>query len=405
MAVDIDSVVRTIDSVVGAADRPVALHEPEFSGEESSAVEHCLRTTHVSTTRPLVERFEAALAHTTGARHAVATVNGTAALHIALIVAGVQPDDEVLTPALTFVAAANAARSCGAVPHFVDTDPGTFGIDADRLSAYLERHTVARNGRCTNRRTGRRLAAFLPMHTFGHPVDLDPLLEMSARFGIPIIEEAAQAIGSTYKDRHVGTIAPIGVLSFNGNKIVTTGGGGALLMRDDATAGLAHHLTTTAKQPHQWAYTHDRAGYNYRMPGLNAALGRAQLDRLPDLLARKRRLASRYQAAFAGVAGGRIFVEPPYARSNYWLNVLVVDEPADRDQILASTHSNGLLTRPPWTPMHRLPMFAACPRMTLGGAERLADTIVCLPSSARLADAAPAWAERAQTTLAVAASA
>lgn len=385
---DVDRVVRTIAAVVGAGGRPIPLHEPEFTGNESVYLNECLETSQVSSTGPFVIRFEQALAQFTGARYAIATVNGTAALHVALNLVGVRPGDEVLTPSLTFVAAANATRYCGAIPHFIDSEALTLGVDPGKLADHLAVKAAVRDGHCVNRETGRRIAAALPMHTFGHPVDLDPLTDLCDRYGIPLVEEAANALGSLYKGRHAGTTGRMGIISFNGNKIVTTGGGGAILTSDPALAETAKHLTTTGKLPHRWAFDHDRVAYNYRLPNINAALGCAQLERLATCVERKRRLAQRYAAAFDGVDGARIFVEPPFARSNYWLNTLLLDAdtPEPRDLVLARTHDAGILTRPAWTPMHLLPMFADCPRMDLTVAERLATQIVSLPSSARLGD-------------------
>jgi perosamine synthetase len=366
--------------------RPLALHEPELGGHAWAYVKQCLDDAQVSSAGAFVTRFEQDLATLTGARHAVATVNGTAALHIALRLAGVAAGDEVLVPALSFVAAANAARYCGATPHFIDTDAQTLTLDVPALAAHLTRIAERRGGTCVNRATGRRIAAVVALHAFGHPVDLDAVLELCDRFDLPLVEDAAQALGSRYKGRHVGTAGRIGILSFNGNKIVTTGGGGAILTSDAALADEATHLTTTARVPHPWTVSHDRLAYNYRLPSLNAALGCAQLEELPGKLQRKRLLADRYMTAFAGASGARIFREPEFATSNYWLNLLVLEDATaeSRDAVLAATHAAGILTRSAWTPMHRLPQFLGCPGMDLRGAERLLLRIVALPSSPAL---------------------
>jgi len=276
---------------------------------------------------------------------------------------------------------------CGAVPHFVDSEERTLGIDPARLGGYLTEAAELRRDGSHNRATGRRIKAVVPMHTFGHPVDLDPLLDVCQRFRIELIEDAAESIGTLYKGRHTGNWGRLSALSFNGNKIITTGGGGAILTNDEDLASRARHLTTTAKIPHRWEFAHDRVGYNYRLPNINAALGCAQLEQLPGFLARKRRLAERYAAAFEGIAGLRFVSEPEFARSNYWLNTLLLDEEmaTARDRLLALTNDAGIMTRPAWTLMHRLPMFSGCPRMDLSIAESLERRIINIPSSAELA--------------------
>jgi perosamine synthetase len=389
---DIDRVVRTIREVIPPCPEQVPLHEPDLGGNSWAYVKECLDTNWVSTAGSFVDRFERELAGATGARFAVATVNGTAALHLCLLAAGVEPDEEVIVPALTFVGTANAVRYCGAVPHFADSEERTLGLDPGKLGDHLRQEAEVRGGACVNRRTGRRIRAVLPVHVFGHPVDLEPLAELCARFRLALVEDAAESLGSLYQGRHTGTIGRLGALSFNGNKIVTTGGGGAVLTDDAGLAGLAKHLSTTARTPHPWAHAHDRVGHNYRMPNLNAALGCAQLERLPELVARKRALAERYCRAFDGFAGARVFSEPGFARSNYWLNALLLapELAGDLEALLDRTNEAGLQTRPAWVPMHRLPMYAGCPRMDLTVAESLAARIVNLPSSACLADGAGA---------------
>lgn len=383
---DVETIVAGIEGVLGGARRPVALHEPTFGGNEWRYVKECLDTGWVSSVGSYVDRFERELGELVGG-YAVAACNGTAALHAALLVAGVRPGDEVLVPSLSFVATANAVSYCSAVPHFVDSTEDTLGMDPERLDAYLAQ-AVARDGEgCTNRATRRRIRAAVPMHTFGHPADLDRLAEVCARYGIALVEDAAESLGSTYKGRPTGALGLVGALSFNGNKVVTTGGGGAVVTRDRDLAARAKHLTTTARLPHRWSFLHDEVGYNYRMPNLNAALGCAQLEALPDLVRRKRNLAARYAEAFQGTEGLRIFGEPAFAQSNYWLNALILDErsTALRDPILEATNARGIHTRPVWTPLHRLPMYEACPRMPLDVVESLERRIVCLPSSPVLA--------------------
>lgn len=361
------------------------LHEPVFRGNEWAYLKECLDSTFVSSVGKFVDRFEAQLAEYTASKRAVAVVNGTAALHICLRLAGVRRDDEVLIPALTFVATANAVAYCEAVPHLIDVSEATLGMDAGALEARLK--AIAEpsgEGGFRNRETGRRLAACVVMHAFGHPADLDGLGEVCARYGIPLIEDAAESLGSTYRGRHAGTFTKLAALSFNGNKIITTGGGGAILAQDEATGAFAKHLTTTAKLPHAWSFFHDQVGYNYRMPNLNAALGCAQLEELPAFLENKRALAARYAKAFEKVPGARFFAEPAGCRSNYWLNVLLLDSAADRDPVLTATNAAGIMTRPAWTLMHKLPMYAHAPKGESGVAERLEATLINIPSGAAL---------------------
>ena len=379
-----DDIIVAIRSVVGP--RPVALHEPRFGGNEWAYLKECLDSTFVSSVGKFVDRFEAELAAYTGARHAVAVMNGTAALHIALQLAGVQPDDEVLIPALTFVATACAVRYCGASPHFVDSEERTLGVDVDALRDYLQGATELRAGKCVNRSSGRIIRALVPMHVFGHPMDIEAALALARDFRLVLIEDAAESLGSTVHGRHTGTFGVMGTLSFNGNKTVTTGGGGAILFDDAELARRAKHLTTTAKVPHRWEYRHDAVGYNYRMPNLNAALCCAQLEQLDGFIAAKRRLFERYRTAFARVPQVRLMSEPSGSRSNYWLQTLLLDESAagQRDWILAATNDAGLMTRPVWTLMHLLEPYRDCPRMDLSAAESLVRRIINIPSSSQL---------------------
>lgn len=380
------AVLKALQSVLPQGSGFVSLHEPRFAGNEWTYAKECLDTGWVSSVGKFVDRFEEDLAAYTGVRRAIAVVNGTAALHICLLLAGVKADDEVLMPALTFIATANAVSYCGAVPHFIDCEETTLGVDPRRLAIYLEEIAEQRPDGCFNRLTGRRIKAIVPMHTFGHPVDLDPLSEVCRRFNITLIEDAAESLGSFYKGRHTGQSGLLSALSFNGNKTITTGGGGAILTNDEELGRLAKHITTTAKVPHRWEFNHDMIGYNYRMPNINAALGCAQLEQLPGLLAAKRALAGRYRSAFAGISGVRFFSEPANSQSNYWLNTLLVDESCadQRDALLAATNDAGIMTRPAWALMHRQPMFAGCPRMNMPVAESLERRLINIPSSAIL---------------------
>jgi len=379
-----DEIVVAIRSVVGAG--PVALHEPSFNGNEWLYLKECLDSTFVSSVGKFVDRFEDDLAKFTGAKHAVAVVNGTAALHIALKLAGVQADDEVLVPALTFIATTNAVTYCNATPHFVDSEVSTLGVDAAKLRDYLMSHTEQRSGQCFNRATGQVIRALVPMHTFGHPVDLDGLLSIAHDFNITLVEDAAESLGSYYQGQHTGTFGLLGTLSFNGNKTITTGGGGAILTNDSALARHAKHLTTTAKLPHAWEYRHDEIGYNYRLPNLNAALGCAQLEQLPAMLAAKKALFARYQSAFAQVTGVKLMTEPAQCQSNYWFQTLLLDaeDTSQRDAVLKASNDVGYMTRPAWILMHELAPFKGCPYMDLTTAQSLTQRLLNIPSSSGL---------------------
>jgi perosamine synthetase len=377
-------VVDAIRAVVGAG--PVALHEPRFAGNEWKYVKECLDSTFVSSVGKFVDRFEGDLAAYTGAKYAVAVVNGTAALHVALLLAGVKPGDEVLVPTLTFVATTNAVAYSGAVPHFVDSEERTLGLDPNALREYLNAIAEVRNGECRNRLTGRVIRSVVPMHAFGHPLDVDGVVSVAHDFHLGLVEDAAESLGSTIRGRHTGTFGSMGTLSFNGNKTITTGGGGAIITNDAYLAKRAKHLTTTAKIPHRWEYQHDEIGFNYRMPNINAALGCAQLEQLAGFLKAKRRLFERYDAAFSNVNGMHVMAEPQDCRSNYWLQTLVLDAEfsCERDAILTATNDAGLMTRPTWSLMHRLAQFRESPRMTLSVAESLERRLINLPSSPQL---------------------
>ena len=381
---------KVVDSIrVAIGPKSAALHEPSFSGNEWLYLKECLDTTFVSSVGKFVDRFESDLAHYTGAKYVVAVVNGTAALHIALKLAGVGTNDEVLVPALTFVATANAVCYCNAVPHFVDSEERTLGVDPAKLREYLSRETEQHGGKCINRETGRVIKAIVPMHTFGHPVDLDGVLAVSRDFNLVVIEDAAESLGSSYHGQHTGTFGLMGTLSFNGNKTITTGGGGAILTNDLNLARRAKHLTTTAKVPHEWEYRHDQIGYNYRLPNLNAALGCAQLEQLPGILAAKRFLFLRYREAFLRMEGISLVEEPEGCKSNYWLQTLLLDrdEAGQRDVLLATLNNAGYMSRPAWVLMNDLVHFDDCPRMDLTTAQSLAKRLVNVPSSAGLESA------------------
>ncbi|MCB1874716.1 MAG: LegC family aminotransferase [Chromatiales bacterium] len=378
-----DDILARLRGCLPQGEGPWPLHEPSFQGHEWAYVKDCLDSGWVSSVGAYVDRFESALSSYTGVAHAVATVNGTAALHIALLVAGVEPGDEVLVPALTFVATSNAIRYCQATPHFIAADESDLGPDPQALDAYLREILVEIDGQACNAFTGKPLRALVAMHSFGHPNRLDALAEICSRYGLTLVEDAAEALGTRYQGLHVGHWGRVAALSFNGNKIITTGGGGAVLTNDQDLARRARHLATTAKVAGHRELFHDETGFNYRMPNLNAALGLAQMEALNDLLRRKRMLAQRYQEAFVDCSDARFVEEPPDADSNYWLNTLLVGEGV-RDALLDRAEKLGIQARPAWTLQHRLPMYRYCPSMEMTATERLAARIVNLPSSPNL---------------------
>ncbi|MFX0560595.1 LegC family aminotransferase [Tepidibacillus infernus] len=383
---DLNTIINTLKSVLPKDKDFIALHEPFFGGNEWNYVKECIDSGWVSSVGQYVDRFEHALAELTGVKYVVATVNGTAALHISLKLVGVKSNDEVLIPDMTFVATANAVKYLGAIPHFVDISEKTLGLDPHKLEGYLKEIVNVRRDGCFNKLSGRRIKAVVPMHAFGHPVDLDPLVEVCKRYKLELVEDAAESLGAYYKGRHTGNWGKISALSFNGNKVVTTGGGGAILTNDEIIAKQAKHITTTAKLPHKWKFDHDQVGYNYRLPNINAALGCAQLEQLPTFLEKKRSLANQYKKAFTQVDGITFFTEPEFAKSNYWLNVLLLDREKSyyRDSLLEMTNSNGIMTRPAWTLMHKLPMFQKYPTMDVSVAEDIEKRLINIPSSPNL---------------------
>lgn len=359
---------------------PIPLHAPVFGGHEREYLLKTIDSTFVSSVGPFVDRFEREIEAYTGSPRAVATVNGTAALHIALKLAGVAPGDLVLTQPLTFVATCNAIAYCGAEPVFVDVDRHTLGLSPTALEAWLEEHArLDTDGICRSRTDHRVLRCCVPMHTFGFPVDLGGLVEVCARWNLTIVEDAAESLGSLYHGRHTGTFGLLGTLSFNGNKIITTGGGG-MILANEPLAARARHLTTTAKTPHPYEYVHDEIGYNYRLPNLNAALGCAQLEQIETFVAAKRALADSYAALLAD-SPLQFVREPAGCRANYWLNTVICETPAQRDALLEHTNAQGVMTRPIWRLMHKLPMYAHCHHGALDNAECLEARVVNLPSS------------------------
>ncbi len=361
----------------------IPLHEPRFAGNEKQYLLNCIDSTFVSSVGSYVTRFEDMVAKYTGANFAIATVNGSAALHIALKLAGVGPGDEVITQPLTFVATCNAITYCGARPVFIDVERQSMGMSPDSLLQFLSQHTTQTEAGCINKRSGNRIAAVLPMHTFGFPCQLDRLVQICTQFQLPLIEDAAESLGSYYHGQHTGTFGLLGTLSFNGNKTITTGGGGMILTNDAALAQRARHLTTTAKVPHPYEFQHDEVGYNYRLPNLNAALGCAQMEMLPRLLASKRALALEYAAFFAS-SDHELVTEPDQTLANYWLNTLIVPDQSKRDLLLQQLNAAGVMSRPIWTLMTKLAMYQDCQAGDLTQALWLEQHVINLPSSARL---------------------
>lgn len=391
MSVDEKGLIAALDQVIGQASKPVVLHEPVFDEADKERVLACLSSGWVSSVGPDVDRFENMLSGITGADHVIATVNGTAALHLCCLAAGVRPGDEVIVPPLSFVATANAIAHSGGIPHFVDIEPVRLGLCPQALAKRLETVGEQREGVLYNRETGRAIRAVIVVHVFGVPADMVALRDVADAFGLPIIEDAAEALGSYEAGRHVGHMGLCGALSFNGNKIVTTGGGGAVLVGDEDLARDIRALATTAKVPHRFRYSHDRVAYNYRLPNLNAALGVSQLSRLPAYLDRKRRLAQAYAAAFTGVAGFRMRDIPDGIAPNHWLVALDAEcrTLAARDALIDISYDAGYLLRPIWDLLHRLPMYAKAPRASLDVAEAMEPRILTVPSSAHLAPLAP----------------
>jgi len=380
----ISQIIDAIIEVVGPG--PVALHEPRFDGNEWLYLKECLDSNYVSSVGKYVDQFEQSLANYTGAKYAISVVNGTAALQIALKLAGVNSGEEVLVPALTFVATANAVSHLGAIPHFVDSEESSLGIDVLKLREYLNANTEEQSGLCVNKSTNRVIRALVPMHTFGHPSDLEQLLLIARDFNLVLVEDAAESLGSFYKGKHTGTFGLLGSLSFNGNKTITTGGGGAILTNDEALARRAKHLTTTAKISHKWEFDHDEIGYNYRMPNINAALGCAQIEKLPEKIIAKRELFKRYKEEFKLISGASIFEESSNCQSNYWLQTLLLEDDnlRLRDSLLDASNSIGIRTRPVWKLMSNIAPYGNSPAMSLEGANSLYRRAINLPSSPAL---------------------
>lgn len=378
------NIVKFIKNIYGK--EFVGLHEPVFFGNEKEYLLNCIDSTFVSYVGEYVNVFENKISSYTGSKFAIAVVNGTAGLHITLKAIGVGYNDEVITQALTFVATANAISYCGAYPVFVDVDKDTFGMSPDSLEYFLKNYTIYDrvNKRLKNRITGRQIKAVLPVHVFGHPCRIDDIVEIANKYGLFVVEDATEALGSFYKDKSCGTFGIAGVFSFNGNKIITTGGGGMVVTDNEALASKLKHLTTTAKLPHKWEYIHDEVGYNYRMPNINAALGVAQMEKFDIILKNKRETAEFYKKFFDKLSSEvRFFTEPENSKSNYWLNAILFNDMEERNKFLEYSNSNGVMTRPVWRLMHRLTMYNDCFRVDLGNSEWIEERVVNIPSGFR----------------------
>ena len=395
---------KTIDFIKDLyGSQNVPLSVPRFVGNEKRYLEECIDTTFVSSVGKFVDRFENDMATYTGAKRAVVCVSGTNALHMSLMLVGVKRDDEVLTQALTFIATCNALSYIGAHPVFIDVDKSTMGLSPDAMKEWLQKNAeVRKNARineldkshdfayqedeyaCYNKNTGRRIKACVPMHTFGHPVRIEEIAALCKEWHIELVEDAAESIGSKYKGKHTGTFGKIGAISFNGNKTITTGGGGMMLFNDEEFGAYAKHITTQAKIPHRWEFRHDHIGFNYRMPNINAALGCAQLEHLDEFIADKRETAKAYAEYFKNVNDIEFFTEPDNCFSNYWLNVVILPNKEAQIEFLTQTNDNGVMTRPIWELMNRLPMFEKCENDGLKNTIWFADRVVNIPSSVKL---------------------
>lgn len=373
-------VISAIKNAIGV--ETSALHEPTFLGNELKYLKECIDTGYVSSVGKFVDQFELDLSNYTGSKYAISVVNGTSALHLGLLLAGVKKGDEVIIPALTFIATANAVSYCGATPHLVDSEHATLGLDPDKLEIYLSEISTQISGLCVNKITGNVIKAVVPMHTFGHPIRIERLLEVAKKFNLAVVEDAAESLGSFYKGKHTGTFGEIGILSFNGNKTITTGGGGAILTNNPDIAAKAKHLSTTAKISHEWLYTHNAIAFNFRMPNINAALGCAQLEDIESKLKSKRALFEKYHSEFSSIFGVTLFKEPLDARSNYWLNTLLLLDVTknQQDEILTLTNSVGIMTRPAWDIISSMEIYQNLPSGDLTVAKHLRNTIINIPS-------------------------
>lgn len=377
----LNEVIKFIREIYHTSDF-LPLHEPVFFGNEKKYLNECIDSTFVSSVGKFVDQFEQLMAAYTGANYAIATVNGTAALHIALKLIGVAEGEEVITQPLSFIATCNAISYCGAKPVFIDVDRDTMGLSPYSLLSFLQQYVEQREDGCYNKSTGSRISAVLPMHTFGHPCRIDEIAAICNDYSIPLVEDAAESLGSFYKGKHTGTFGQLGAFSFNGNKTITTGGGGMIVTNDEAFAKRAKHITTTAKVPHPYEFIHDEIGYNYRLPNINAALGCAQMENLAVILQKKRELATTYEKFFTD-KDIQFVKEPENAMSNYWLNAVILKDKRNRDEFLQQMNGAGIMTRPIWQLMNRLEMFKHSLAEDLTNALWLEERVVNIPSGVK----------------------
>jgi len=359
------------------------LHEPLFVGKENQYLKDCIKTTFVSTSGKYIKRFEEKIKKFTGAKHVIAVVNGTVALHMALRVLGVKPRDEILVPSLTFVGTANAIKHCNATPHFIDSDLISLGICLSNLETHLQKISIKRGKHVYNKNTGRRIFAVIPVHVYGHIINMRKLKQISKKFNLKILEDAAEALGSFYMGKHAGTMGDAGIISFNANKVITTGGGGAVLTGSSYLANQVRHLTSTAKLQHPWKFIHNKVGWNYRMPNINAALGCAQIEKINIILKYKKKITKKYQKEFKSLSGFTFVKQPKGCSSNYWLNTIKASNSTieERDKLLKKLNNNYYECRPTWNLLHKLPMYRLCPKSTLYNSEKLEKKLITLPSS------------------------
>jgi aminotransferase in exopolysaccharide biosynthesis len=377
-------IVDFIRKIFKESNAEIALHEPRFIGNEKEYLNDCIDSTYVSSVGKYVNLFEDKIKEFTGAKYAIATSNGTSALHLSLIMAGVKSGDLVITQPLTFIATCNSIAYLGAEQLFIDIDLKTLGLSAEKLAEFFEKKTLKRSdGNCYHKDSGRKISACVPMHTFGHPAEIIKIVELCKKNNVFLVEDAAESIGSYYQGKHTGTFGLFGTMSFNGNKIITCGGGGMILTNDEDQAKLAKKLSTQAKLPHPWSYDHDMTGYNYRLPNLNAALACAQMEQLESFIENKRELALLYKDFFAGTPF-KFILEPENSRSNYWLNAILLTDRQERDEFLKFTNDHGIMTRPSWTLMNKLKMFENCHKENIDNAIYIEDRLVNIPSSVRI---------------------
>ena len=378
-------ILKSIKNVVGPGNHQ--LHEPTFSNEETKILNKTIKSKFVSSAGKYVADFENKFKRYVKSNNAIAVVNGTQAIFISLKICGVTKNDEILVPALTFVGTVNAINYTGATPHFIDSEINSFGVDSKKLENYLNRISFIKNGKCINRKTKKRIKAILPVHIFGHACDIENILRIAKKFNLKVIEDAAEALGSFYKNKHLGTFGDIGCFSFNGNKIITTGGGGMIVLKNRNIAKKIKHLTTTAKLKHKWEYDHDEVGYNFRMPNINAALGLAQLKKINFFLKAKRKLYQIYLKNFSNIDGVKLLKEPLKSKSNYWLHTIVLDKNKmkKKNKILKLLHKNKIFCRPVWKLISDLKPYKNCPKMNLSGSKEIYKRSINMPSSSHLA--------------------